>query len=163
MRKTRHIQRQPQQPAARRGIIVVLTAFALVAIFAFVALSVDTGRMVLTETEMQNACDAAVLAAAQEINAAVYAAGQGQGSANIDANSIAIAAERQMAGQVAEANGVFIDPETDVRFGRRKYDAETNTWPILWDDDPYNVVQVVARKTNPDTEAPDGEQPLAYC
>jgi hypothetical protein len=162
MRNTRPSKRQPQQPAARRGIIVVLTGFALVAIFAFVALSVDTGRMVLTETEMQNACDAAVLAAAQEINAAVYAAGQGQGSANIDANSIAIAAARQMAQQVAEANGVYIDPETDVRFGRRKYDGETDTWPIIWDDDPYNVVQVVARKTNPDLDQPDGELPLAF-
>ncbi|MDZ4659957.1 MAG: pilus assembly protein TadG-related protein [Bythopirellula sp.] len=155
-------QRQFPPATDRRGIIVVLTAFALVAIFAFVALSVDTGRMVLTETEMQNACDAAVLAAAQEINAAVYAAGQGQGSANIDANSIAIAAARTMAGQVAEANGVYIDPDTDVRFGRRSYDSATDTWPIAWDADPYNVVQVTARKTNTDLEQPDGELPLAF-
>ena len=155
-------QQQQSRGGQRRGIIVVLTAFALVAIFAFVALSVDTGRMVLTETEMQNACDAAVLAAAQEINAAVYAAGQGQGSANIDANSIAIAAAREMAAQVAEKNGIYVNADTDVRFGRRMYDAESNTWPILWDNDPYNVVQVVARKTNPDTTQPDGELPLAF-
>lgn len=162
MRNFRPRIRQSQQPAARRGIIVVLTGFALIAIFAFVALSVDTGRMVLTETEMQNACDAAVLAAAQEINAAVYAAGQGQGSANIDANSIAIAAARQMAGRVAEENGVYIDPDSDVRFGRRQYNANTDTWPIVWDADPYNVVQVTARKTNPNTDEPDGELPLAF-
>jgi Flp pilus assembly protein TadG len=162
MRNARPTQRQPQQPAARRGIIVVLTGFALIAIFAFVALSVDTSRMVLTETEMQNACDAAVLAAAQEINAAVYAAGQGQGSASIDANSIAIAAARQMAARVAQENGVYVDPATDVRFGRRKYDAASNTWPIEWDADPYNVVQVIARKTNSDVTQPDGELPLAF-
>jgi Flp pilus assembly protein TadG len=162
MRNTRPIQRQPQQLAARRGIIVVLTGFALIAIFAFVALSVDTSRMVLTETEMQNACDAAVLAAAQEINAAVYAAGQGQGSANIDANSIAIAAARQMAARVAEENDVYINPATDVRFGRRKYDAATGTWPVEWDADPYNVVQVTARRTNADAHQPDGELPLAF-
>lgn len=154
--------RQPQRCAARRGIVVVLTAFALVAIFAFVALSVDTGRMVLTETEMQNACDAAVLAAAQEINAAVYAAGQGQGSVSIDANSIAIAAARQMAARVADENGVFVDPQTDVRFGRRAYNAGTDSWPIEWDASPYNVVQVVARKTNPDVNEPDGQLPLAF-
>ena len=39
----------------RRGVIVVLTAFLLTVLFAFLALSVDTGRVVLTETEMQNA------------------------------------------------------------------------------------------------------------
>jgi Flp pilus assembly protein TadG len=162
MRFTKTDQQQFPPTTARRGIIVVLTGFALVAIFAFVALSVDTGRMVLTETEMQNACDAAVLAAAQEINAAVYAAGQGQGSASIDANSVAIAAARVMAERVALENGVYIDPDTDVRFGRRIYEAETDTWPIQWDSDPYNVVQVIARKTNTDPTAPDAELPLAF-
>lgn len=155
-------QPHPRPNDRRRGIIVVITGFALIAIFAFVALSVDTGRMVLTETEMQNACDSAVLAAAQEINAAVYAAGQGQGSANIDANSIAVAAARLMAEQVADTNGVYINPETDVRFGRRHHDSETGTWPVEWGSEPYNVVQVVARKTNPDTDQPDGELPLAF-
>ena len=121
---------RPQPSQSRRGVVVVITGFTLVAVFAFVALSVDTGRMVLEETRMQNAVDAAALAAAQEITAAVYAAGQGQGSANIDANSIAVAAAREMAQQVAEANGVFIDPATDVRFGKRGYDEATGTWPI---------------------------------
>ncbi|MCC6491938.1 MAG: VWA domain-containing protein [Pirellulales bacterium] len=145
----------------RRGVIVVLTGFCLCAIFAFVALSVDAGRMVLTSTKMQNAVDAAALAAAQEIQAAVYAAGQGQGSASIDANSIAIAAARNMAAQVAQANGVYIDPIADVRFGKRTYGAG-NSWPIQWNASPYNVVQVTARRTNSDTSAPDGELPLAF-
>ena len=110
MRKQRNqTTRRAQLPQSRRGIIVALTGFALIAIFAFVALSVDTGNIVLTETKMQNAVDAASLAAAQEITAAVYAAGQGQGSATIDANSIAVEAARAMAQQVAAANGVYID------------------------------------------------------
>lgn len=150
-------------PGNRRGIIVVLTGFALVAVFAFVALSVDTGRIVLTETDMQNAVDAASLAAAQEITAAVYAAGQGSGSANIDSNSIAVEAARLMAEEVAAANGVYIDPGTDVRFGKRKFDADTGTWPIEWDSSPYNVVQVMARRTGTDdSQAPDAEFPLAF-
>ncbi len=156
-----HSERRPLVPQ-RRGIVVVLTGFALAAIFAFVALSVDTGRMVLAETEMQNAVDAASLAAAQEITAAVYAAGQGTGSANIDANSIAVDAARLIAEEVAAANGVYIDPATDVRFGKRKYDEDTNTWPIQWDATPFNVVQVVARRTNEDSSAPDGQFPLAF-
>jgi len=146
----------------RRGVVVVLTGFTLVAIFAFMALSIDTGRIVLTETQMQNAVDAASLAAAQEITAAVYAAGQGQGSANIDANSIAVEAARTMAAQVAEANGVYIDPQTDVQFGKRVFDEATGTWPIQWGATPFNVVQVVARRTNADATAPDGQLPLAF-
>ena len=147
---------------SRQGIIVVVTGFALIAMFAFLALSVDTGRIVLTETHMQNGVDAASLAAAQEITAAVYAAGQGQGSANIDANSIAVESARAMAATVAEANGVYIDPATDVRFGKRTFDSNSGTWPIVWDAAPYNVVQVTARRTGEDAAQPDGQFPLAF-
>ncbi|MEX2093098.1 MAG: pilus assembly protein TadG-related protein [Pirellulales bacterium] len=146
----------------RRGVIVVLTAFLLTVLFAFLALSVDTGRVVLTETEMQNAADAASLAASQEIQAAVYAAGQGVGSATIDANSIAVEAARQMAVEVAEANGVYIDADVDVEFGKRIYNPSSSDWSVQWGGAPYNVVRVTARRNGPDTSAPDGEFPLAF-
>ncbi len=146
----------------RRGIITVLTGFCLTVLFAFVALSVDTGRIVLTETQMQNAVDAAALAAATEINEAVKLAGQGQGSASIDANSLAVEAARQMAAVVAEANGVYVDPATDVQFGRRKFDSATGDWPIEWDVSPYNVVRVTARRTESDIAQPDGELPMVF-
>lgn len=154
---SRRLKKKP-----RRGVVVVLTGFCLCAVFAFVALSVDTGRMVLTETKMQNAVDAASLAAAQEITAAVYAAGQGQGSANIDANSIAVGAARTMAAQVAAANGVYVNPETDVRFGKRSFQDSDGSWPIQWGESPFNVVQVVARRTDENTGAQDGQLPLAF-
>lgn len=144
----------------RRGVIVVLTGFLLVVLFAFMALSVDTGRIVMTQTKMQNACDAASLAASQEINQAVYAAGQGQGSATIDANSVAVTAAKAMAAQVAEANGVFIDPAKDVKFGNRAY--KNGSWSVQWDASPYNVVQVGARRTESDLTASDGQLPLAF-
>lgn len=146
----------------RRGVIVVLTAFLLTVIFAFLALSVDTGRVVLEETEMQNACDAASLAASQEIQAAVYAAGQGVGSATIDANSVAVAAARNMAVQVAEANGVYIDSANDVEFGKRVYNPGDGSWSVQWGGTPYNVVRVTARRNGSDLSAPDGEYPLAF-
>ncbi len=146
----------------RRGIIVVLTSFLLTVLFAFLALSVDTGRVVMTQTKMQNAVDAASLAASQEINAAVYAAGQGQGSASIDANSIAVSSARTMATQVAAANGVYIDPSKDVKFGKRVYNAGTSSWSVQWGGTPYNVVQVTARRTGDSPTAPDGKFPLAF-
>jgi Flp pilus assembly protein TadG len=140
----------------------VLTAFLLTVLFAFLALSVDTGRVVLTETQMQNAADAASLAASQEIQAAVHSAGQGVGSATIDANSIAVSAAREMAGEVAEANGVYIDPATDVQFGKRIYNPAGGDWSVQWGAAPYNVVKVTASRTGPDTSAPNGEFPLAF-
>jgi len=146
----------------RQGVVIVLTAFLLTVLFGFLALSVDTGRVVLTETEMQNAVDAASLAASQEIQAAVHAAGQGVGSATIDANSIAVEAARNMAAEVAEANGVFVDPATDVQFGKRIYSPASGNWSVQWGGTPYNVVKVTARRDGPDTEAPDGEFPLAF-
>ncbi len=163
----RHYQRQAtvqlkRKQRQRRGIIVVLTSFLLAVLFAFMALSVDTGRVVLTETRMQNAADAAALAASQEITAAVYAAGQGQGSASIDANSIAVEAARAMAAQVAEANGIYLDPDQDVQFGKRVYDSSTGEWPVQWGTAPFNVVKVTARRNGDDTSAPDGEFPLAF-
>lgn len=160
-------QRRPLEPNSprrpnRRGVIVVLTGFLLTVLFAFMALTVDTGRIVLTETEMQNAVDAAALAASQEIAAAVYEAGQNGGDPNIDPNSIAAAAAREMAATVAAANGVYIDPASDVRFGKRGYDAQSGTWPIEWGGTPVNVVQVIARRTNTDSAAPDARLPLAF-
>jgi hypothetical protein len=146
----------------RQGVIVVLTSFLLTVIFAFLVLSVDTGRVVLTETELQNGVDAAALAAAQEISAAVYAAGQGQGSANIDGNSVAVQAARTMAAQVAAANGVFIDPNEDVSFGARVYNPASGEWAIQWGTSPFSVVRVQAHRTNPDTSAVDGELPLTF-
>lgn len=141
---------------------MVLTGFLLVVLFAFMALTVDTGRIVLTETEMQNAVDASALAASQEIAAAIHEAGQNGTNPNVDPNSIAAEAARLMAASVADANGVYVDPETDVRFGKRRFDPDTGTWPIEWGGTPVNVVQVSARKTNTDSEAPDAQLPLAF-
>ncbi len=149
-------------PAPRRGVVIVLTGLLLVVIFAFVSLSIDSGRIVLTETQMQNAVDAASLAASQEITAAVYAAGQGLGPANIDANSDTIARARQMAADVAIANGVHVDANTDVFFGRRGYDFQTDSWVTDWNQAPFNVVKVVARRTDANLSAPTGELPLAF-
>jgi Flp pilus assembly protein TadG len=162
LKRLEALRRQRREATKRRGVVVVMTGFCLIAVFAFVALSVDAGRMVLTETKMQNACDAASLAAAQEITAAVSSAGASGDSAQLDANSIAIEAAREMAGEVAAANGVYVDTETDVRFGKRVYNPSTGTWPITWGATPYNVVQVVARRTDSDVSAPDGQLPLAF-
>lgn len=156
------LARQPRPKSPRRGVVVVLTGFLLIAVFAFVALSVDSGRIVLTETRMQNAVDASALAASQEINAAVFAAGQGAGPVDLGPDSGAVAAARAMAARVAKANDVYVDSQADVQFGNRTFDSATGTWPIAWGTTPFNVLKVTARRTGEDSSAPDGQLPLAF-
>ncbi|MFT5527445.1 MAG: hypothetical protein ACI9HK_005427 [Pirellulaceae bacterium] len=146
----------------RRGSMTVVASITLVAIFAFVAIAVDSGRMTLMRTEMQNAVDAAALAASQEITGAVFEAGQAVTTVEIDAASIAVQSARDMAERVASANGVYIDPDRDVYFGKRSFDESTGEWPIVWGEEPYNVVKVVARRDNEDITASDGRLPLSF-
>ena len=49
------------------GAIVVITAIMLTTLLGFVALSVDTGHLVVTKNELQNAADAGALAGAREL------------------------------------------------------------------------------------------------
>jgi len=142
----------------------VLALFCLPVMLAFLAFSVDSGRIASTRVHMQNAVDAAALAASQEIVGAVEQAGEeGEwGDPTIDANSIAVANARAKAVEVAAANGVYIDPDTDVVFGKRVCDELTGEWPVVWDQEPYNVVKVVARRDQADTSAADGRLPLLF-
>lgn len=159
---TKRLERTRRPDArVRKGVITVLAAVLLATIFAFVAFAVDTGLIIMTQTDMQNAVDAAALAASQEITGAVQEAGE-EGGEPIDANSIAVANARLVAEEVAEANGVYIDPDGDVFFGKRTYDEASDTWPIVWGAEPYNVVKVVARRDQSNVTEPDGEIKLAF-
>lgn len=137
--------------------MVVLAAVTLAVMFAFVALSVDTGLIALTQTNLQNAVDAASLAAAQELTVSIQE-GEGGGGAG----SEAVAAARQMATDVAEANGVYVDPNRDVEFGKRSFDEQSNSWTIIWGVEPYNVVKVTALRNQADLSAPDGSLPMSF-
>jgi hypothetical protein len=132
----------------------------MVGCFALISFAVDTGLIVMTKNQMQNAVDAASLAASQEIVSAVSEAGE-SGSAG-GATVSAMDSARQVAAMVAQANGVHIDPETDVTFGNRSFDEGSNSWPINWGSSPYNVVKVTARRENENLEAADGRLKLAF-
>ena len=144
----------------RRGAVAVKMILMMPALLAFMALSVDTGIMVDEKTKLQSAVDAAALAAAGEIVAVVDAAGE-EGTGEVDVNSLAVEQARDMAVQVAAENGVFIDGQRDVRFGKSQFNEQTATWEVEWGVEPYNVVQVSARRddSNPtpaSSEDPDG-------
>jgi len=140
---------------------VVTSAVLVSALLAFVAFTVDTGNIALTKARMQNAVDAAALAASQEIVSAVESAGEGEGSAS-GASAGAIAAARAKAVEVAASNDVFVDADLDVKFGRRSLNPSTGEWEILWDVEPYNVVKVSARREKDDTSLPDGRLKLFF-
>ncbi|MDA0832573.1 MAG: VWA domain-containing protein [Planctomycetota bacterium] len=144
---------------------MVLAVFALIAAISMVALGVDLGVVSLTKTKMQNAVDAAALAAAQEIITAVENVGQnsGDGADVADANASAMAPARQMAMNVANMNGVHVDPDDDVRFGKRYYNKNSNTYGITWDEAPYNVVKVTARRDNATPGKDDSELTLFFA
>ncbi|GAA4432002.1 vWA domain-containing protein [Bremerella cremea] len=155
MASKRHFRLKPAQP--RRGVFIVLAAFVMIVLFAFLSLGIDSGLIAMEQTRLQNAVDAAALAASQEITSAVQDAPQGG-----DPNSISLEYAREMAVDVAERNGVYIDPSRDVIFGKRTYNEGTGKWDINWNEGPYNVVKVVAHRDQPDMAARDSSLALAF-
>lgn len=57
----------------QRGAIVVMTVFFIIILIGFAALALDLGRLYVLRTEMQNAADAAAIAAAAELDGATNA------------------------------------------------------------------------------------------
>lgn len=60
----RHIKRQ----AGQRGSVMIMTAILMAGIILAVGLCIDVARLYMVRTELQNAADAAALAAARELN-----------------------------------------------------------------------------------------------
>ena len=143
----------------RRGVFVVIMAISLAACLAFVAFSVDTGTVVLTQTRMQNCVDAAALAAANEIGYAVEHAGSNVS----DVTAYAMAQARLKAQSVGTLNNIHVDPALDVRFGRWQLNSSTGLSSITWDVTPANAVKVTARRTNADTSQPDGQMKTLFA
>jgi Flp pilus assembly protein TadG len=143
----------------RRGSFMTLGLFCLVVCTTFVAFSVDVGMISLTQTRLQNAVDAAALAAAMEITYAIENAEDG-------VEDVVLYAQEQAADkavEVAALNGVYVDPESDVIFGHRVWNEGSEEFDIAWGESPPNVVKIVARKDNEDVTAPDGKMQMLFA
>ena len=147
-------------PATRRGVFLVVGAVCLVAVLAFLALSVDIGVASLTKSQMQAAVDSAALAAAAEISNSISTAGSNV--SNVFAYAQAQAQTK--AAYVAQLNNVYVNASTDVTFGRRYFNTSTNSYTIDWtaSANQTNVVQVVARRTTSSKTSPDGKVPSLF-
>ncbi len=106
----------------RSGIILVLAAFCLVMILAFAAFTVDVGYILVTKAELQNATDAATLAATQVLvenpeggRAAVEAAVQAVVDASVVSNGALsfVAAEDLVLGNWDDETYSFVAVEGD--------------------------------------------------
>ncbi len=147
------------ESTTRKGAFIVLSAICLVGCLTFVSLAVDIGYINLVKTRMQNAVDAAALAAAQEITNAVNTAPVG----TADVTQYSRDQARIAAKDVASLNDVFIDKQIDVIFGRRSYNESTQKFDVTWNASPSNVVKVIARRDNNDTSAQDGKLKLFFA
>ncbi len=144
---------------SRQGSILILSVVLLIGLLAATALSVDVGYIQVQKTRMQNGVDAAALAAAQEITHAVSTAPPG----TEDPTAYAISAARTTAAYVAGLSGIHVDPNRDVFFGQRQYNASTKTWTTTWGGSPVNTVKVVARRTEDDPNQQDGKMRLFFA
>ena len=60
--------RQTKRQAGQRGSVMIMTAILMAGIILAVGLCIDVARLYMVRTELQNAADAAALAAARELN-----------------------------------------------------------------------------------------------
>ncbi|HIE37947.1 MAG TPA: hypothetical protein EYP77_02575, partial [Anaerolineae bacterium] len=92
---------RPRPPKRKReGAVLVLAAFLLVMIFAFLAFTVDVGYMSIVGSELQNAADAAALGSAMELAdgpQAVFAAAQDVAAAAEEAKRLAAESKQKQA------------------------------------------------------------------
>ncbi len=119
---------KPFVPRDDRGAAAIITGLSIVLLFGMVALVVDVGELYQTRSELQNAADAAALAAAE----------------HIDNPSQAVAAAQQWANENhSEGGGIIVAP-SDVEFGR----WDTGAKVFVAGASPPDAVRVTTRRTD---------------
>lgn len=136
-------KKQRQRNLHRLGSILLMSTAVLILILGFVVFSVDVGYIALTKGQLQNAVDAAALAAVQELD-------PHQEKEDVIANATQVA--RDIAGlhRAGDHASVSIDGNLgDVEFGRRTFDLATGKYNYEWGPDatPFNAVKVTARRS----------------
>lgn len=132
----------------RRATIMTQTVvFGSMVGVGVAALAVDTGLMFTAKSELQNAADAAALAAASQLGA----------SGNMSEAALAEAASLAGANKIAGSNGQMIG--TDMVLGHATYNSSTGKYTFNANATPYDAVQVTMRR---DQNVSDGPVSLAF-
>jgi hypothetical protein len=154
----RHRQRRPEGQLSRRGVVFTLSAFLLIAAFAFAAFAIDLGYITMTRGELQKTSDAAALAAVIEL-------GDGFGPGSLLTQAQVATYAKQAAQDVAAANhaggrsSVYLDQGRDVRLGQYQWDEGSGSWTKNWGAQPYTLAEVTLHRDQ--VGSSNGDDPLA--
>ena len=143
---------------SRRGNILVLSACFFVVIMAFTAFTVDVGYIAVSKAELQNAADAAALAAVGELPAG-FGAGASLNQNEVDEVARQAAVDVAAANAAGDVGAVYTNGDRDVRFGQLQWDADSGTWQKSWGVAPYNLAEVSPRR-NEEFEDPNAQNPV---
>lgn len=107
---------------SRRGVIIVLMTFLMIATMAMAALAIDVGLIVLTQAQLTNAVDAAVLSASLELKS------EDLDAATIQQNAINVGKATAALNFAAGRSVEMLD--SDFEFGSRTMDGDdfVTTW-----------------------------------
>lgn len=116
------MSRNPVHVFRRRAAIAPLTAFLLVLVLGMLAFSIDLGYIVMARTELQNAADAAALAAVEQLQpyyVQYYTPGTDQSSILTSAKSQAKSFASMYAGfhKAGGTSNIVLDTTNDLQFG----------------------------------------------
>lgn len=134
--------RWKQQDPSRQGAMMILGTFLVIVLCAFAAFAIDLGYIMLTQAQLQNAADAAALAAVLELKSSDNAMTPEHMKAVALAEALKAAAYNE-----AAKRSVVLDPN-EVTFGNRHYDNNGQFVTGFDTDDgydtsqPYNAVKV---------------------
>ena len=151
----RFLSRVPQMND-RRGAILVLAAVLMIVLLGFVAMTVDSGFIQLTRTQLQCAADAAALSGAMELSGT-------DDPALVRANASREIVQTAAMYRAGDKASVTINPNTDITYGKLVWNGASQNYSIQWglDATPYNVVKVRAMRTT--SSGGDNRLPLFFA
>lgn len=140
----------------RRGAILVLAAVLMIVLLGFVAMTVDSGFIQLTRTQLQCAADAAALSGAMELSGT-------DDPALVRANASREIVQTAAMYRAGDKASVTINPNTDITYGKLVWNGASQNYSIQWglDATPYNVVKVRAMRTT--SSGGDNRLPLFFA
>ncbi len=143
------MQRLAGRSACRPGTVVPFLAFTIVALLAFLALSIDLGMLAIAKAQAQNAADLAALTAARTLNGSSSTASPNNGAYNNTAattNAQNVMTYNVILGQQMQSSQL-----TTLSFGSYDYNQSTQLFSSNYpptSGKPYTAVTATVTASN---------------
>ena len=157
--KTPQVNSTKKCRSKRRGAIVVLIAFSLLMIFAFVAFTVDVGWLTVTKTQLQNAGDAAALGSAMNLIQG-FGPGATMNQTTVTSYAQNVAVTVSAANRAGDMSSVFCNGTRDVQLGQYQWNG--TGWSMNWGVTPFNMSRVTLHRDQAGTGG-DRSLPLFFA